>query len=376
MRHSRIKRSLCIGVFLVCFCICVKIVLEQTDEAIPVVEDAMETENRLEEDLPSAQESVMMVRSVEPTIGIKRNAATVEAGGSFDIRVFFDPEDAPEDAVLIPELTEGQMRAAGAVYELSLCCGDQAVGVTVEIVDTTPPVILGAEDLTIYVGDSVSYRKGITLSDNADGEISLEIKNDSVDLEKEGEYPVRYVATDVSGNVSEEEIILYVLERSDLEKEVDELADALIGELVTDDMTKWDICYALWNWCRTKIRYSYSAGERTIYAGAFEGLHDKCGDCYVYYATFTILLEKCGIETMEIRRVGGTSDHWWNLVNLGDGWYHCDSSPRRNGDHYRCFMQTDAQVQAYTESYPEHPNYYVFDDTLYPERGTEILYGE
>ena len=79
---------------------------------------------------------------------------------------------------------------------------------------------------------------------------------------------------------------------------------------------------------------------------------------------------------MEVRRVGGTSDHWWNLVNLGNGWYHCDSSPRRKKDTYRCFMQTDIQIQAYTDSRPEHPNYYVFDETLYPERATEIVYGK
>jgi hypothetical protein len=39
-------------------------------------------------------------------------------------------------------------------------------------------------------------------------------------------------------------------------------------------------------------------------------------------------------------------------------------------------MQTDAQVQSYTDSYPQHPNYYVFDTSLYPERGEEIIFGD
>ena len=153
------------------------------------------------------------------------------------------------------------------------------------------------------------------------------------------------------------------------------LSPCIVFDLITEDMSKWDTCYTLWNWCRTKIKYAYSAGDRsTIYAGAYEGLHDRSGDCYAYYATFTILLQKCGIETMEVRRVGGTSNHWWNLVNLGDGWYHCDSSPRKAGHTYKCFMQTDDQVQAYTEYYKEKPNYYVFDKSLYPERETTIIY--
>ena len=63
-------------------------------------------------------------------------------------------------------------------------------------------------------------------------------------------------------------------------------------------------------------------------------------------------------------------------MHIESGWYHCDASPRREGDHYKCFMQTDAQIQAYTESYPQHPNYYTFDPELYPERATEIIYGD
>ena len=171
-------------------------------------------------------------------------------------------------------------------------------------------------------------------------------------------------------------ITITVKELDQKEVKVNELADALIKKLgITEETSKWDTCYKLWNWCRTKIKYAYSAGDRsTIYAGAYEGLHDRSGDCYAYYATFTILLKKCGIETLEVRRVGGESNHWWNLVNLGDGWYHCDSSPRKVGHTYKCFMQTDAQIQEYEDFYKEKPNYYTFDKSLYPDRETTIIY--
>ncbi len=310
--------------------------------------------------------------------GLQRSTVTVEAGSTLDVGAFFEPGPAPEDAVLTPTLTEEQLRTAGASYELTLECAGKKGIALVNIADTTPPVISGARDLTIHVGDSVSYREGIELTDNSVGNVTLTIDNADVDMAKEGEYPVCYVATDSSGNSAQEWIMLYIVEASDEEMmaTVDKLADKLIDQLISDDMSKWDICRTLWQWCHYHIEYSYTAGARTLYDGAYEGLYKRKGDCYAYYATFTVLLQKCGIDTIKVTRVGGTSNHWWNLVNLGDGWYHCDCSPRRKGDHYDCFMQTDAQVQAYTESYKEHPNYYTFDGSLYPERATKIVYGK
>lgn len=244
-----------------------------------------------------------------------------------------------------------------------------------QIPDTTAPVIDGLSDKEIYVGETVSYKKGVSVSDDTDTNVELEIDASAVDLDTAGVYQVVYKATDAAGNVVVETINITVKIMDQKEAEVNKLADELIAELITEDMSKWDTCYKLWNWCRTKIKYAYSAGDRsTIYAGAYEGLHDRSGDCYAYYATFTILLQKCGIETLEVRRVGGESNHWWNLVNLGDGWYHCDSSPRKAGHTYKCFMQTDAQIQEYEDFYKEKPNYYTFDKSLYPERETTIIY--
>lgn len=143
-----------------------------------------------------------------------------------------------------------------------------------------------------------------------------------------------YTATDASGNQTVETITVSVKAIDQTEAVVNKLADELLAELLTEDMSQWDTCFKLWNWCRTKIKYSYSAGDKSsIYTGAYEGLHDRSGDCYVYYATFTVLLQKCGIETLEVCRVGGESKHWWNLVN-----------------------------------------YYTFDKSLYPERETIIIY--
>ncbi len=244
--------------------------------------------------------------------------------------------------------------------------------------DTQPPVIEGAQDISFFLGDAILYRKGITVTDDS-GEIPmLQIDTSQVNLTVAGSYPVVYRATDSSGNTTSVEITLQLLEQPSVEEvTVKELAEELLADLVTPEMSDYDKAYTLWNWCRRNIRYAYTAGDRTsIWTGAYEGLHNRYGDCYAYYATYTILLESCGIQTLCVERVGGSSNHWWNLVNVGDGWYHCDASPRSNGDSYKCFMQTDAQVQAYTEWNKRKDHYYTFNETLYPERATEIIYGK
>ena len=275
-------------------------------------------------------------------------------------------------------LSAEELAMAGATYQVDVIYLNQPVTVTVEIVDTTPPTIEGVKALSVDAGASLSYKKDILLSDNAAGEILLEIDNSLVDLNVPGTYPIRYTATDGSGNQSAADTTVTVnAAHVPTEEDAYALADTLIAQIITPEMSKYDTAYTLWNWCRTNIRYAASAENySSVWAGAYEGLQKKSGDCYTYYATYSLLLTRCGIDNLCVARTGGISDHWWNLVNVGDGWYHCDSSPRRRGDPYLCFMQTDAQVQAYTESYPDIPNYYVFDGSLYPDRETVVIFGD
>ena len=140
-------------------------------------------------------------------------------------------------------------------------------------------------------------------------------------------------------------------------------------------MALWDKAYAIWEWCRTQICYSAVAEDfDNEWEATYYGLKNRAGDCYVYYAAYKIFMDRLGVPNLCVSRINGESPHYWNLVNLGNGWYHSDCSPRKAGHIYKCFMQTDAQVQSYTDFYTERPNYYVFDTSVYPERGTEILF--
>lgn len=242
--------------------------------------------------------------------------------------------------------------------------------------DKTPPVIEAPEERTVTMGSSVVYRKDVVVTDENGEDINLVIDNSEVDLNTPGEYTVIYSATDAAGNVATAEMNLIVSEEQVLDEEyVRPMVEKIVNQVISDDMSDWDKAYALFQWVRRNLDYGAAGDRSSIWAGAYEGIHDRNGDCYTYYGTYAAMLEVAGIDYIEVRRVGGESNHWWMLVNVGQGWYHCDPSPKNNDYPYKCFMQTDAQVEAYTKRNHTRSNYYVFDESLYPERATEIVYG-
>jgi transglutaminase-like putative cysteine protease len=301
----------------------------------------------------------------------------VEAGTDrLTEEMFFDSYTGQE-IVIGQELSAEELAVYGASYQIPVTYSGYDLEIEVDIIDTTAPVIEKLDDILAKAGGTIAYKKAITYSDNSSNELTLSIDNSAVDVETPGEYSVIYTVMDAAGNSSQIEVGLTVIEASShTEEDVKDLALAVLDEVVDPDASQYDNALALFRWVHGNIRYTHSSGDRSsVWAGAYEGLHDRYGDCYAFYATYAVLLTYAGIPNECVARVSDSSNHWWNLVNTGDGWYHCDTSPRRNGDGYFCFMQTDAQVAAYTRAYPEKPDYYTFDGSLLPERATTIIYG-
>ena len=228
----------------------------------------------------------------------------------------------------------------------------------------------------VRLGDSISYKTGISVTDNVDKDVQLVVDKSKVNTAAIGVYPVYYSATDAAGNTATAETAIHIHPQKEItEEDVLPMLDQIIAQVTTPEMATMDKMFALWEWCRTKIYYVSTAGDRSsLWAGAYEGIKNRKGDCFVYYATYSLFLDRLGVENMRVSRINGKSNHWWSLVNMGNGWYHCDSSPRAIGHKYDCFMQTDAQLQEYNDFFVESPNYYTFDTTLYPERATEIIF--
>ena len=228
--------------------------------------------------------------------------------------------------------------------------------------DTEPPVFSGIRDKTVYEGDGVAYKKNVSVRDNKDGEVTFQVDSSGVKLNTPGVYTVYYSAVDTAGNKADTSSTVTVLEFLVTDEMINELADEILGDIITDGMTKRDKAYAIYKYVKGHVAYTGDSDKSSAKNEAYRGIKNAVGDCFTYYAVSEILLTRAGIDNMRVTRVGGRTQHFWNLVNCGDGWYHFDTCP--NKDKIESFMLTDAEVAAYSAK--RGNNYYTFDTSLYP----------
>lgn len=256
-------------------------------------------------------------------------------------------------------------------FEVTICVTDAAGNTTKATtqltiyLDTEAPVIEGVQELTIAAGGSVSYKKNITITDNMDPEPTLTVDNSAVDLKTPGDYPVVYVATDEAGNETRIETVLHVKKPSAetaTEDMVNEKAREILASITTDGMTQYEVAQAIYNWCHENIAYVDGTPKNTWIEGAYRGLFNRQGDCYTYASTAKCLLTQAGITNMDIEKIPAKSHHYWNLIDLGDGWYHFDTTRRKDGTTF--FYWSDEKLMDYSNSHSGSHNY---DKTMYPE---------
>lgn len=367
------RKSRMLGIFAACFCVLCAGCSDRQQDAGGQEDTgtAQDTQSEQPESGNGTQAQIEQYGlDILPVVQVEAGVASLEP------EQFFAQYDGQELSIG-KQLTAEELACCGAIYQIPVKYQGYDLEIEVEIVDTTAPVISMVSGILVKVGDTVAYKKAVEYSDNSSNALTLSIDNSAVDLQTPGEYSVSYTVTDAGGNTATIEVPLTVVEAtSHTEEDVRDLALAVVEAVVDENVSKYDNAKELFQWVHSNIRYQHAAGDRSsVWAGAYEGLHDGAGDCYAFYATYSVLLTYAGIDNLCVARVSDSSHHWWNLVNTGEGWYHCDASPRRNGDRYFCFMQTDAQVEAYTRAYPEKPDYYTFDASLLPERATEIIVG-
>lgn len=240
------------------------------------------------------------------------------------------------------------------------------------LADTTAPVFSEMEKLTVNIGQAVSYRKDITVTDDRDGELSFTIDASQVNLEEEGTYTIVYEASDKSGNVTKVEREIFVSSKLVVNQElVEEMAQDILDKIIKEDMSDHDKIFAVFMYIRKNVFYS-SSKETELYSAAYKAMKYKKGDCYNYFAIAKVLLDQLGIDNIPVERYQGRSSHFWLLVNIGSGWYHYDASPQSAADPFRCFMKTDKQVNSYARSRSDgRRDYYKIDYSKYPELATE-----
>ena len=258
--------------------------------------------------------------------------------------------------------------------------------------DTTPPQIHGAVDLSIEQGSRVSYRNGVSVTDDKDESPTLSVDASGVNLYTPGVYDVIYTAKDSSGNESSVTVKLTVTEaveqppeagssegNNQLESEffdssfmaepvilseeyINELSDKILSEIIKPDMSKRSKASAIYDYVYGHVKYIGTSDKTNWLIGAYVGFMTGKGDCYNYYACSKALLTRAGIPNVDVERAGGTTDHYWNLVDVGEGYHHFDACPHPSGYPIKSFLITEAQAREYTERCKSVlKNYYVYD---------------
>lgn len=250
----------------------------------------------------------------------------------------------------------------------------------VVFVDETPPVISGAKNREFFIGDSISYKEGITVTDDKTDAPILTVDNSAVKAQTPGIYPVIYTARDASGNETSVTVYFTFRERPSgyVEPEVAyQYARPIIDKIIKDDMTMPQKAAAIYNWVKQHISwYDHSDKTHGWPSGAVAGFEQRKGDCFTYYAVAKALLDVAGIPNLDVVKVvtpeTSQSSHYWSLVDVGNGWYHMDCTPRANAYSDSFFLYTDAEMLAYSKK-PANKNCFNFDLDAYPPRATESV---
>ena len=227
----------------------------------------------------------------------------------------------------------------------------------VEEYDIEPPVIEGQLDKTIYVGQSISFKNGVVVTDNQDTDIEVQVDSSQVKLDVAGEYTVVYTAEDSMGNMDLKEGTITVIEQLYSEDDVNALADEVLSTIIKDGMSDYDKAHAIYVWVQGNIGYSESTDRGDWLKGAYDGLKNRHGDCYNYFAVSKALLTRAGIKNEDIEIIPtATRHHFWNVIDCGEGWRHFDTTPRLDKT-FKGFYLTDEELMAYSDIHYHSHNY-------------------
>lgn len=143
---------------------------------------------------------------------------------------------------------------------------------TAALVDRVPPVITlaGEENISIYAGETY-VEPGYTATDDYDGDITASVETGSnLNVNIPGEYMIKYVAEDSSGNVALKERIITVLDRTPYTPNVPQTT-APVALNTFDDFRDlilargYDMSFGFY---RLDGTYSYLYRPDTLYYGA------------------------------------------------------------------------------------------------------------
>lgn len=230
--------------------------------------------------------------------------------------------------------------------------------------DTDTPTISGVKDITAYLGQSINYKKGVSVKDKTDSNVTLSVDTSDVNTKAEGSYPVTYTAKDRSGNKTSVTITLTLKKRVYSSDVVYAEADKVLNKIITNGMSQREQLTAIYKWVQSNIAYVHSSNHSDWKKAAYDGLTNHRGDCFVYASVSKALLTRAGIKNMDIHKIPTSTEHYWNLVDIGEGWYHFDTTPRAERPKPNFCYVNDATLMAFSNKYY---NSHRYDRTVYTD---------
>ena len=143
---------------------------------------------------------------------------------------------------------------------------------------------------------------------------------------------------------------------------------------------------AIYDYVYDNIAYVSTSDKSSWVRAAYNGLVNRNGDCFTYFALAKAMMERVGIENMDIQRspeVVAMVDerHYWSLVNIGTEstpqWYHFDACHLNDITRPWGFLMTDAQLLQYSDRRENADGisgyFYAYNTAAYPQTATEII---
>ena len=146
---------------------------------------------------------------------------------------------------------------------------------------------------------------------------------------------------------------------SDKDREILERCREVLGEVLTEGMSAYEMELAVHDWLVEWGSYDRTVYDnpnhsgRTGYRDPWGMLVGRYGNCLGYSSTFQLLMDLSGVECITVvgAAFGSREDHAWNMVKLDGEWYCVDvtwddpTGAARNGRHHRYFNVTSAYLR-------------------------------
>lgn len=217
--------------------------------------------------------------------------------------------------------------------------------------DTVAPVIT-AQDRTVYIGDNIRFTQDVTVKDNNDENVEIEVDIGDFDKTKAGRYPITFSAKDNAGNKAKKTVYFTVEEKvSETVSQgvIDSAFVKLYDRIIDDDMTEKEKMRAIYDYIRENIEYTGTSDKTDLEQEAYRGITNKGGDSFTFYAISRKLLTMADVTNKGAERINSDTSHYWNLVKLDGEWYHFDTCPHYKDYPLDSFLLTDEEVKEYSE---------------------------